>query len=99
MKAKTSTEVLKAAKWIIENVGWCKKNFTKHDKEGKLVGVCASQAIFSVEVENDFEGSIRSAARYRLEDAMGSDIIGFNDRSQTKKRDVIRAFNKAIGEK
>ncbi len=95
MKAKTSTEVLKAAKWIVEHVGWCKKSFTKHDKNDKLIGVCATQAIFAVDVDDD----VRIEARQRLENAMGGNIIAFNDRPKTKKRDVIRAFNKAIGEK
>lgn len=96
MKAKTSTEVLQAAKWILENVGWCKKLYTKTTMEGKVVGVCASQALYSVEIENDPNGIILGQARRRLENVIGNDIIGFNDRSTTKKRDVVRAFKKAI---
>lgn len=94
MKAKTATEVLKAAKWIIENVGWCKKDFTKRNKDGKVVGVCATQAIYFVEIDNDF--GVRENARERLQNEMHSSIVEFNDRPTTRKRDVIRAFNKAI---
>lgn len=96
MKAKTSTEVLQAAKWILENVGWTRKQFTKTNGKGKVVGVCASQALYSVEIDNDTYGYIRGEARRRLEEVIGNDIVGFNDRPSTKKRDVVRAFKKAI---
>lgn len=96
MKAKTSTEVLQAAKWILENVGWSKRAFTKTNSQGKIIGVCASQALYSVEVEGNSPEYIRGEARRRLETAMGTDIIGFNDRRKTQKRDVVRAFKKAI---
>lgn len=93
MKAKTSTEVLQAAKWMIDNVGWCKKVFTRTDEKGKVLGMCATQAIFSVEVD---DAHIRVEAHNRLEKVMDGSVVGFNDADKTRKRDIIRAFNKAI---
>jgi hypothetical protein len=92
-RAKNSTEVLKAAKWILENVGWIKGEFTKRDKKGNYLGFCAAGALSAVR-KSDPDDWMK--ARERLAKQMGCPIASFNDDKKTTKKMVIDAFDRAI---
>ncbi len=91
-KAKNSTEVLKAAQWMLENVGWIKGHSVKRDDQNKIIGFCSIGALYHVETNR----TVRQLAEARLGDAMGGSIISFNDADETTKRKVINAFKRAI---
>jgi hypothetical protein len=101
--AKNSTEVLKAALWILENVGWIKGRACERNELGKVIGLCASGAIKAV---NAVDYNLNVDAHTRVERVVrgtykwdcGNGIIGFNDNKSTTKEDVINAFKRAIGE-
>lgn len=105
MKAKTSTEVLQAAKWILENVGWFQGNWSYSDPQsGEEVAFCALGAINKVEDG----GQNKALAKTRLMEALPKkakreyanrswrDIATFNDDKKTTKRMVLALFDRAI---
>lgn len=94
MKAKTPTEVLKAAKWILENVGWIKDRDVDYVNL-KPIGFCALGALKEVEREDD-KAALFTLAVARLQDAMECSVCKFNDSPVTTKEDVIKAFDRAI---
>jgi hypothetical protein len=91
--ARNSTEVLQAAKWILENVGWVKKSYQKSDDSGKIIAFCAEGALWAVETGTY---GIRNRAMNRLEKVLKERIVVFNDNKKTTKQMVINAFNRAI---
>lgn len=96
--ARNSTQVLKAAKWIVENVGWCQGEYSTF-KNGKENAFCVEGAMRAVEVGTNF--SARHIALARLEktihDMTGkSSMIAFNDDKKTTKQMVLQAFDRAI---
>lgn len=96
--AKNSTEVLKAAKWILENVGWAQAVYEKHEGDvfsGKVIAYCAEGALDAVETVHF---TTRLRAYKRLEKAIGGgkSIVGFNDHKKTTKKKVLNAFDRAI---
>lgn len=101
-QAKDSTEVLKAALWIIDNVGWVKGTFHKED----WTGFCALGAINMVDATpvNKYEAKMRLVKlvpnKYLGEGLMTSipvsRIANFNDHPKTTKKKVINLFKKAI---
>jgi hypothetical protein len=93
-KAKNSTEVLKAAKWILENVGWTKGQSRLTNDAGKYIAFCAYGAVGMVEADNYID---RDLAMKRLHDvAPGGDMVVFNDYKKTTKKMVLNKFDKAI---
>jgi hypothetical protein len=112
-QAKTSTEVLKAVEWILENVGWSQSaNF--RDKDGQTIGSCVSQRLDPEQahklgsvclngalllVETTRENY--DAARARLIKALPNHlrtVMGFNDNEKTTKDKVLKVVRKAIKE-
>lgn len=93
MKAKNSTEVLKAGKWILENVGWVQGTSFKKNNEGKYVGFCSSGVLNMVEISH-FKHY--TDAYTRLSRAMGGSVVVFNDDKSTTKEKVLKAFDRAI---
>jgi len=91
MKAKTVKQVLEAARWMLENVGWVKYQYVAK-VNGKYVGLCAFGALEMVEAENNH----LVQAQDRLREEMDGSIIRFNDRPDITKRMVINAFKRAI---
>lgn len=92
-KAKNSTEVLKAAKWILENVGWCQGQYAKSDDDGKYLAFCASGAIDATVAD----WLIKSEAKDRLMVAISSVFIPeWNDGKRRTRAQVLKAFDKAI---
>lgn len=96
-KSKTVEEVLIAAKWLLQNVGWVQNLSIKFDhKSGKVIGVCAGEALFAVEAESEI---ISNEAILRLGEAIGMrDIVAYNDDPSTTKEEVLAAFDRAIQE-
>lgn len=92
-KAKTVTEVLKAAKWILENVGWCQYRYSKANKNGKLTAFCVAGAIESVNADWD----LIIKAETTLGKVVGEDYIpNWNDVKGRTLPQVLKAFDKAI---
>lgn len=92
-KAKTVTEVLKAAKWMLENVGWCKNQYTKYDTNGKPMAFCAAGAISHVVTDCE----LRVKAHDRLSAAIKEPYIpNWNDDLDRTLPQVLKAFDKAI---
>jgi hypothetical protein len=92
--AKNTTEVLIAAKWLLENVGWIKGQQVHYPHGGSVPdGFCASGAITWVMAES-YERKFRAYSF--LESEMDRDILKFNDAPHTTKQHVLDAFDRAI---
>ena len=95
MKAKNATEVLIAAKWMIENVGWCQRMLVKLDHL-MPVAFCPMGAINYVETI-DFKHNLE--ARSILDRAAGFvGIAYFNDQPYITKEMILNLFDQAIKE-
>jgi hypothetical protein len=98
-KANSVKEVLIAAKYLLENIGWCQGDFSNY-QDGKPVSFCMLGAINHVEV-SDIELTWEAKAllsqtilkNISIDSQMLSD---WNDNSARKKKDVIKLFDKAI---
>lgn len=94
MKAKNTKEILTAAKWILENVGWIQGNFYKMDPTGnKYVGFCAVGAL--QQVEHDIDYGCDKAMNCLVE-VIGVSLVYFNDAQGRTKEQVLAAFDTAI---
>ena len=106
-KANSAKEVLIAAKWIIENVGWCQRSSAK-DIDGLTVidflnvpghCYCAYGAATVVDTDDIHRREAMRLVSKNIPDTTGVvvwNIINFNDDSKTTKEKVIKAFDKAI---
>jgi hypothetical protein len=97
-KANSVKEVLIAAKYLLENIGWCQGDFSNY-QDGKPVSFCMLGAINHVEV-SDFEliweaKSLLSQTILKNISEPGI-ISDWNDKPARKKKDVIKLFDKAI---
>ena len=104
MKAKTVKEVLIAAKWILENVGWCQKAYvtTKDDKLGfdpdgsaaigDVKAACALGSIYMVQSDNH---DLRPGAVDVLQNEV-INITNWNDDPARTKQEVLDMFTRAI---
>lgn len=99
-QVKTVKEVLIAAKWILENVGWCKGAYAK-DKFGdwlvpgephEVTCACSSGAIYLVEAPR----KLQESAIFLLGTIVNSHVPTWNDLFSRTKEEVLQAFNKAI---
>lgn len=106
-KAKSATEVLKAAKWILENIGWIQGADKQINSLGVPTGFCSVGAIRAVETTTAFEydspyldrdSSIRGQAFRRLCKVMNGRAILFNDVRGRTKQQILKAFDQAIKE-
>lgn len=105
MKAKTVKETLTAARWILENVGWCQGSYYK-DKNGSNVGLaarhnpenvacaCALGSIYLV--ENDEPFAIDKAITTLADASKIGSIADFNDDPGRTKQEVLDLFDRAI---
>lgn len=106
MKAKTIKQVLKAGKWILDNVGWCQysyytdKSGVRHwDTEagatsGDVGCACALGCIYMVDVENP---DLRSDAASFLEKLVGTgNLATWNDQPGRTKEEVSKLFARGI---
>ena len=92
--AKTAKEVLIAARWMLENIGWTQRKF--FDLETRCM--CASGALNRVECNDGhgFDSAIREEARNKLVSVIRNDIITWNDNQFRTKEHVLAAFDAAI---
>lgn len=104
MKASTVKEVLIAAKWILENVGWCQGAYYK-DKNGLKTSVFAIKSGDSLDccclvgacnlVDTDFY--LSHCAVQSLGIVVGNQHVPtWNDSKGRTKEEVIAAINTAI---
>jgi hypothetical protein len=95
-RAKNSTEVLKAALWMLENVGWVKGHYEQYDpSRTKTIAFCAEGAVLAVEVGDKY--GIRHRALDRLQKVCKfNNVIVFNDDKNTTKKMIVNAFKRAI---
>lgn len=77
---------------IIKRVGWIQNRSFKHDENGELVGVCASQAVLSAARIHKpiYPYSAHEAILKQVNDAIGVDLIKYNDIPGCTKEEVIK---------
>lgn len=105
-KAKTTTEVLKAAKWMLENVGWSQGTsyrdangapaFFPHRDLSVIKSMCLVGAFNLVDTLNPL---LRNEAIISLKTKGGilNTLESFNDNPLTTKKDVIALLRKVRG--
>jgi hypothetical protein len=93
-KAKNGTEVLKAARWMLDNIGWVQNHYRQDDSTGKAIGFCAVGALETVKTKK--YGATNSAFK-RLRAVVDHGlIVEFNDAPGRTKQEVLNAFDQAI---
>lgn len=89
---------LRAGKWLIENVGWCKGDYQKDNRNGDPVAYCAIGAALDVHTEGApwiaHELLYEALPKKHRNDGVG--VVWLNDRRTTTKDDVVRLYNRAI---
>src|SRR5215472_16812630 len=100
--AKSTKEVLVAAKWMLENVGWTQRKFARNkmgnscalDDYEQVACYCAAGAIFAVKSESEI---FINQARIALRGAMDAgSLVTWNDEPGRTREQVLEAFQKAI---
>jgi hypothetical protein len=100
-KAKTTKQVLIAAKWILENKGWCQGYYRKNAQgqdvydDAQASSFCSIGAIWAVKATNS---NLISEAVKLLDKASGSNTVFWNDALDRTKKEVLEGFDKAIKE-
>ncbi len=93
--ARNSTEVLEAARWMIDHVGWVQEHYhTFADEDGSMTAFCAEGAIMSV-IATSGKHNVNALARLGKV-VPGGNVVRFNDNKKTTKEKVIDAFDRAI---
>lgn len=106
MKATTVKEVLTAARWIIDNVGWCQKYYYK-TKAGlgrfdvssatDVDCACSIGAIYLTEASPVLQNQALDMFDSTLNDVSGVPFIAtWNDKRDRTKEEVLAVFDKAI---
>ncbi len=111
MTAKTVKEVLAAARWMLENVGWCQGEFAKSQDKTVWMGryTTLEEAVQGAGVETvdcfcslgainavEADSSIKRLAEENLSTAIGGSILRWNDNPKRTKKEVLKSFDKAI---
>lgn len=96
--ARTSTQVLKAARWLIDNIGWCQNQYQTTDDKGKPIAFCAWGAVGAVEIDGDWRLIDRAMQRLHKAAPHGN-VVSFNDRKSTTKEKVLKVFDRALKSK
>ena len=90
--AKNVREVLIAAKWMLENVGWHKGSFVRYKKH-KPISFCLAGALENVYAS---ERILISQAVGVLWNIIKDNVVHYNDSPQTTKEDILALLDKAI---
>ena len=100
MKAKTVKEVLVAARWIQDHLGWSQGHAHRNAAgnpawiNNDIRSVCLWGAISLVESEDD---NLKYQARWAISQAVdSSNAVAWNDTPGRTKQQVLEAFDKAI---
>jgi len=98
MKAKTDKEVLKAAEWMITNIGWCQYRPAMYNGDHVPMAFCLTGAIQFVEASGTIKAAARELLRTALaihEPEMHGSIIGFNDSPGRHRDEVVKLLKRA----
>jgi len=105
-KAKTAKEVLVAAKWILENVGWCQNVSVRIDSANRPVAYCLAGSMGTVETVWDERGQIGKSPWWKARTIVAEtiqhlykthDMIPeWNDRQSRTKEEVLALLDVAI---
>jgi len=95
--ASSPKEVLIAAKYIIDHLGWCQGRMYKYDKN-LITHVCAYGALHLVQVRSylDKSNAIRLLSNFLSKNTKSSGISAFNDTPGMTKDKVSKMFGKVI---
>jgi hypothetical protein len=104
VKATTVKETLIAARWILDNVGWCQGTLYK-DKYGNhlsfantiTVSACAIGAVFAVDIDdtnNSHDKALDLLLEMQLDDSVN--LAMWNDKKGRTKQEVLKLFDRAI---
>jgi hypothetical protein len=95
-KAKTTKQVLIAAKWILNNIGWRQGSFEKYDAvSSSPVAFCLVGAIQVVNAD----GVVRGSTKRLLTSMLGNGLYhlpSWNDTAYRTKEEVLALLDKAI---
>lgn len=108
-KAKSVKEVLIAARWIIDNVGWCQLSYFQTKNGDRLSwsvirdlltnsdirAVCAIGAIQLVDTDTDVE-LLQFDAENLLNEMVGCHVVFWNDDASRTKQEVLDLYDRAI---
>lgn len=94
-QAKNVKQVLQAARWMIDNVGWCQYRFTAYDTQGKIAGFCLSGAFDRVQADSSTIELARRFVRKSLPKGFET-LPGFNDNKKTTKKKVLNLLDRLI---
>jgi hypothetical protein len=98
-QARTIKQVLTAAKWMIENVGWIKGSYAEYDDGSKLpTGFCSLGALNAVEANNRVKEQAQIHLYHTLHHALGVNdgVAYWQDNAVRTKEEVLAFFEKAI---
>lgn len=94
-QATTVKEVLKAARWIIDNVGWCQGYYRKNAQgqdvydDSQAACFCSVGALLAVETSNQNLTTI-------AENLLNKDVVTWNDTPGRTKEEILKGFDLAI---
>lgn len=96
-KAKNIKEVLIAAKWMLENVGWCQGLFSKRDDSGSIKAMCLVGAINRVQLTDaGYKKLLQEKSTTMLSKLLKQDVWIWNDTEGRTKEEVISLLDRAI---
>lgn len=104
MQATTSDQVLRAAMWIIDNVGWTQRS-ARRDKLGnrlfandlhQLGSVCAIGAVFVVDAPPDSKNDAHRRLDRTCLRLYSTHCMSYNDRFETTKEDILQLFQDTL---
>ena len=91
-KAKTPKQVIKAAEWMLTNIGWCQGALSKSDEDGNYSGFCLLGALIYAEASEKTLAQAKSlvldAIKKQYPICDGSFIV-FNDDIYRTKDEVL----------
>lgn len=105
MEAKSVKEILIAAKWIIENVGWCQGSYalTKDNNRifsveeayaaGDICAACSTGSIMLTEASEQLKNDAERILRLQVPDHK---IVDWNDAPGRTREEVLAVFDRAI---
>jgi hypothetical protein len=101
-RAKNSTQVLQAALWLLDNIGWVKDQSVASDADGKITGFCAMGAVDQVIADRRHKN--RASARLSAlaptvtieGERQQKNVVAFNDHPKTTRKQVANLFKRAI---
>lgn len=95
----TTQEVLKEARRLLAEVGWCQYYSCERDETGTITAYCSIGAVYAA-AGTDFSGPFRDAKRLLERQipyaARWCGVAGWNDTKGRTKREVLALFDRAL---